>query len=378
MLTRILRLPPVVGGPISRQTLVEDRTILDFNHPFSPRNSLAVSYPSMMQADRVLLGSDIDTIRGEILKYIFIPDNHSFIAEAVFAEDISRSTCLYVTIRNRLDYSVGIPIGSIRRLCRNSPELLPIDAFLDPTVTGSRSQIDYDFPVVPPIFDGDALFTFMNDDIETSRPSNWGTAFISKFKPLFTHEPALADALVRGVVKDSPTTWIPTSHRNMLLGHSTFFLLDICKMESQNGSIIVLNDRDFDMVSIDMVSSLYVSFDLTVDLYAAVDRPSQYFEWIVNHYNDQYMFMFGNDADTMNKIRSRIGVLINQVGKSYARFLRRSGLLPLTDKSGSSLRIIKNDLDEIMFVIDDKMVCKRFIFYTSIPLLMMTTWGAGS
>jgi hypothetical protein len=326
------------------------------------------------------LGSCAMIPSGTLVKHISAPTSYKYICEAVYRVAGGISTCMYLTHIGPLDHKTGVSTPAVEKLTYSDrPPYraigLPIQSLLDPTEFGVRSEVDSkDFNIVPPIYDVRALDSFLTGHhyMQHRKP------YSHNFNPIRGDMPHIYRSAVHGEFQEDVRGWRYSYGDDPFLGFDTRCLYQTV-VENTKHATIVYNEDLFDEPAIDSVRGLRESFHVTVDMDNCRYRLPQSHELNLVDYLDPYRLIFGTTPGRDRNIANRICSILHKAAKSYYCFLIRRGYFenwpvarPVT------MTLMKNHLEEFVIVVDDQRVGETFVFYTAVPILMLTTWAVES
>lgn len=382
MLIDIIRMPPLFGIPIKRSLKIYSGN----RHPldYSPNH---VHWPTIpLYQENIIVGSDIADVPKHLYKAIHASDDNLFVFETVFEMNGNRFTCLYTKIISSQTVDFAMSINSIIYYSQAQSRTLPLSHFIATADKLQDQHYETNLPskhtlidgIVPAIFGVNQLRDYINTILETRKQGLSARHLNLVYKPIYDYEPSVFEALLDGQFHKSPFHEIKNSYSMIRVVPDKWFSYETNYYNSRIfGFYCHINHPEFDSVALAIARVVSTKFTVTSLISHVVDRLQDL--WLVREFNDSYQpFLRGIDVNTKQR-KQELSEIFDQCVMIYCRLFKIDYNSYMLNKfDDSSITISKNIHDEIAITFHDLISDRYICFYTSLPVLLLTTLSVGS
>lgn len=382
MLIDIIRMPPLFGIPIKRSLKIYSGN----RHPFDYSTN-HVHWPTIpLYQENIIVGSDISEAPKHLYKAIHVSYDNRFVFETVFEVSGHRFICIYTKIISSETVDFGISINSIIHYRQAQVQTLPLSHFIATADKLQDSYYETNLPskhistdgIVPAIFGINKLQEYINVILETRKTGLSARHLNLTYKPVYDYEPSIFEALLNGQFHKSPFHEIKANHPMIRPIPDRWFIYETNYYRSRIfGFYWYVNHPEFDSVALAIAKIVSTKFTITSLISHVVDGLKDL--WLVREFDDVYQpLLRGVDVDSQQR-KQELSEIFDQCIMIYCRLFEIDYNSYLLNKfDDSSITISKNIHDEVAITFHDLISDRYICFYTSLPVLLLTTLSVGS
>lgn len=365
----ILRMPPVGGVPLYRETAFSNNTLL---------RQVGVCMTFGDPPGDIVLGSNIIRTPEQLYKVVHVSHDSQYVFETVFSKEHHGTVCLYTKIiGTTIDTVISLPAIDFYKA---HPEpLAPLsDIITDRYWRKSSVTSPQVFrTLTPPIFTKDTLDAYVADTVDVIEGVTHPWLLLERYKCIYQNEPSVLEALISGTFLKSPFNMVTMNHPQITLKEDKWSFQDLSLYKNRvTGGSIYYNQRDFDPVVMELISLRPASIAFTVLIHHAMDGLLEL--GVTRRMVDPYMNALGLSTAHFDSIKQSLRHIAVE---SIILYCRLYGIDPkcfgATREDKSSITIEKTMSDEISISFHDLVHDRYVSFYTCFPLMALGTMGVG-